>query len=223
MSQIRWFWFTSRGPESNQMVLSQISQSLTLKWEAYNLHGAGMHSLNGVGPKVAIDEYTTYVLPSLLYVLEALVLERSELEALELHHRKNLHYLQHLPESTTNQQSICCPGYPPLKPCWTPRFWLCTGPSLQLRLILHLLSILGRSLSDRSHSLILKVCFFFSEQSKWGKPSIPSKTNKPGWKEIHCSDLGLFGSRDSMIGIIIWLHFPQGREEHVWKGNKSHV
>ena len=47
---------------------------------ASSLRGAGMHGLNGVGLEVVIDEYATYVLSSLLYGLEALVLERNELE-----------------------------------------------------------------------------------------------------------------------------------------------
>ena len=56
-----------------------------------------------------------YVKSSLIYGLEALVLEKSELEALELHHRKNLRYLQHLPESTAIPAIHLVSGVPPVE------------------------------------------------------------------------------------------------------------
>jgi hypothetical protein len=67
---------------------------------AYSLMGAGLHGLNGVGPEVAIIQYKVYIIPILLYGLEALVLNSKELEILELYHRTNLRYIQHLPVST---------------------------------------------------------------------------------------------------------------------------
>ena len=50
---------------------------------SYNLMGAGMHGLNGTGPAVAMIQYTTYVLPTLLYGLEALVLDADDIQPLE--------------------------------------------------------------------------------------------------------------------------------------------
>ncbi len=69
---------------------------------SYSLMGAGMHGLNGTGPMVAAIQYTTYVLPTLLYGLESLILSGPEVESLEQYHRKNLRFLQHLPQSTAN-------------------------------------------------------------------------------------------------------------------------
>jgi hypothetical protein len=67
---------------------------------AYSIRGAGLHGLNGAGPQITMDEYKTYIIPTLIYGLEALVLDRKDLDTLEAYHRKNLRYLQHLPQST---------------------------------------------------------------------------------------------------------------------------
>ena len=82
---------------------------------AYKLMGAGLHGLNGVGPDVALEEYRTYVMPILTYGLEALVLERNELEALNTHLRKNLRYIQHLPQSTAVPAIHLLTGMPPME------------------------------------------------------------------------------------------------------------
>ena len=57
---------------------------------AYRLRGVGLVGYIGVGSDVAIIEYNTYVIPTLLYGLKALVLDRKEVEKLEVYHRKNL-------------------------------------------------------------------------------------------------------------------------------------
>jgi hypothetical protein len=67
---------------------------------SYSLMGAGLCGLNSAGPEVATLQYTTYVLPTLLYGLEAIILGKRELVTLEAYHRKNLRYIQHLPQST---------------------------------------------------------------------------------------------------------------------------
>ena len=68
---------------------------------SYSLMGAGLHRLNGTGPMVAMIQYNTYVLPTLLY-REALVLHADEIQPLDKFHRQCLHYIQHLPQSTAN-------------------------------------------------------------------------------------------------------------------------
>ena len=67
---------------------------------AYSLMGAGMHGLNGIGPEIAALQYATYVLPTLIYGLETLTLNPNEIKNLSTYHRKNLRYIQHLPQST---------------------------------------------------------------------------------------------------------------------------
>ena len=82
---------------------------------AFKLRGAGLVGLVGVGPEVATVEYTTYVIPTLLYGLEALTLERKEIDKLELYHRKNLRYIQHLPQSTATPAIHLLTGIPPIE------------------------------------------------------------------------------------------------------------
>ena len=69
---------------------------------SYSLMGAGLHGLNGTGPMVAMIQYNTYVVPTLLYGLEALVLRTDEIQPLDKFHRKCLRYIQHRPQSTAN-------------------------------------------------------------------------------------------------------------------------
>ena len=69
---------------------------------AYSLMNAGFHSLNGAGPQVSLLQYNTYVVPTMLYGLEALVLSESEVEVVDAFHRKSLRYMLHLPPSTAN-------------------------------------------------------------------------------------------------------------------------
>ena len=80
---------------------------------AYSLMGAGFHGYNGVGPEVASIQYTTYIVPTLLYGLEALVLEDKELQILECYHRRTLRQIQHLPKSTANAAVHLLIGIPP--------------------------------------------------------------------------------------------------------------
>ena len=62
---------------------------------AYNLMGAGLCGLNGVGPEIASLEYDTYSMPSQhcyadWSLLDTLHVGKKELEKLETDHRKNL-------------------------------------------------------------------------------------------------------------------------------------
>ena len=77
--------------------------------------GAGMHGLNGVGPEIAALQYRTYVLPTLTYGLETLVLGSKELAALSAFHRKNLRYLQHLPQSSAIPAIFLLLGIAPIE------------------------------------------------------------------------------------------------------------
>ena len=69
---------------------------------AYSLLGAGLCGMNGPGPEVAIQLYSTYVMPVLLYGLEALVLKEKDVNTQELYHRRNIRHILHLPTSTAS-------------------------------------------------------------------------------------------------------------------------
>ena len=59
--------------QPQETMSAQLLPESTMQGEQHIVY---MYGLNGVGPEVAIDEYATYVLSSLLYGLEAWVLER---------------------------------------------------------------------------------------------------------------------------------------------------
>jgi hypothetical protein len=67
---------------------------------AYSLMGAGLHGLNGVSPGIAVRLLKVYVLPAVLYGLEALVLQEKDIIPLEKAFRTQLWQVQHLPSST---------------------------------------------------------------------------------------------------------------------------
>lgn len=69
---------------------------------AYSLMGAGLHGLNGVGPKTARKLIDCYILPAMLHGLEALSLSERDCLPLENHYRSLLRQVQHLPCSTAS-------------------------------------------------------------------------------------------------------------------------
>ena len=67
---------------------------------AYKLMGAGLSGINGMSPLYSRCLVTTYVIPCLLYGLEAMVLDDANYKNLDTYHRGLLRQLQGLPEST---------------------------------------------------------------------------------------------------------------------------
>ena len=64
---------------------------------AYSLMGTGFHGVNGLSPKISLHIYEMYVLPRVLYGLEATILKKKHLSELESFHRGILRDLQSLP------------------------------------------------------------------------------------------------------------------------------
>ena len=81
---------------------------------AYSLMGAGLCGLNGSGVEVALMLYSTYIIPVMLYGLEALVLQESELDILEDFHKRNIWPILHLTTSTASPALFLVTGYPPI-------------------------------------------------------------------------------------------------------------
>ena len=81
---------------------------------AYSLMGAGLCGLNGSGVEVALMLYSTYIIPVMLYGLEALVLQESELDLLESFHKRNLRHILHLPTSTASPALFLLTGSQPI-------------------------------------------------------------------------------------------------------------
>ena len=82
---------------------------------AYGLMGAGLHGLNGVSPGVNVKILNTYVTPRLTFGLEALILNRSDIDQLENFYRTYLRSCQHLPNSTANAAIYLLVGAMPME------------------------------------------------------------------------------------------------------------
>lgn len=87
----------------------------TARRTCYSLMGAGLHGLNGVGPEVGRHLLSIYVLPRLTYGLEALILVKPDLVALEEYYRTSLRIMQHLPKSTAMPALYLLMGVPPIE------------------------------------------------------------------------------------------------------------
>lgn len=66
----------------------------------YSLMGSGLHGTNGIDPITGYNIYKTYVLPRLLYGLEALPMTTTQINTLEKFHRDTLRHIQSLPQRT---------------------------------------------------------------------------------------------------------------------------
>ena len=81
----------------------------------YSLFGAGMHGLNGLNPKTAIQLWKTYVTPRMLYGLDITINSPREIEKIEDYQRKTLKQLQHLPPNTSNPAVYLLAGTLPIQ------------------------------------------------------------------------------------------------------------
>ena len=106
----------------------------------YNLRGTGLYGLNGAGPESALLQIDTYIMPILLYGLEALVLNEDEVAQLDAFHRKTLRYTQHFPQSTATAAIYLLLGTPPL----------------EAQLHLRTLGLYGNIVSKGNSSLLIK-------------------------------------------------------------------
>jgi hypothetical protein len=70
----------------------------------YALMGAGLHGTNGLAPSTCREMYIVYVIPRLLYGLEAMILKPKHYQMLEMYHRTTLRQL--LPERTADRKSV---------------------------------------------------------------------------------------------------------------------
>jgi len=95
-----------------QFIVDRISMA---RRTAYALMGTGCHGSNGISPQVSIQIYRTYVLPRLMYGLEAVVLRSSQISDMERFHRSSLRDLQSLPQRVASCAVYLLGGIPPLE------------------------------------------------------------------------------------------------------------
>ena len=78
-----------------------IQEHISIAWKTlYSLIPVGLNGKNGLDPVTAYKIYQAYVLPRLLYGLEVLPLNVSQITELKQFHTKTLRYFQSLPVRT---------------------------------------------------------------------------------------------------------------------------
>ena len=82
---------------------------------AYALIGVGLHGENGLSPVTSVKIIGTYILPRLLYGLDAVVLNRKQIEELNAFHKNLLRTVQGLPKSTASESIYLLSGTLPIQ------------------------------------------------------------------------------------------------------------
>lgn len=81
---------------------------------AYSLLGAGFHGKNGIKQDIKAHIWSTYVIPRMLYGLEVLSYNQTDLKKLEAFQTKTLKQIQHLADRTANVAASALLGVPPI-------------------------------------------------------------------------------------------------------------
>ena len=81
---------------------------------AYSLLGAGLHGKTGLKQDVKAHIWSTFVVPRIIYGIEALPFSESDLKKLDSFQVKSLKQIQYLPDRTPNVAALALLGIPPL-------------------------------------------------------------------------------------------------------------
>ena len=82
---------------------------------SYSLMNTGLHGANGLSPEVSYQIYKIYVIPRLLYGLEIIPLNNTQLEKINRYHVKTLRNLQSLPQRTATSAVYLLLGALPIE------------------------------------------------------------------------------------------------------------
>ena len=100
---------------NNPMMKACVEDRINRMWRtAYLLMDVGLHGTNGLNPTASIKLIRTYILPRVLYGLEAVLLTRKEEDALETAYRKLLRQIQSLPQNTATEAIYLLAGCLPI-------------------------------------------------------------------------------------------------------------
>ena len=97
--------------KSSPNITSRIQQA---RRAAYALMGAGLHGGNGLSPHVSLKILNTYIIPRLLYGLEAVILTKKDVDDLNFFHKSILRRLQGLPKNTATEAIFILIGAIPI-------------------------------------------------------------------------------------------------------------
>jgi len=82
---------------------------------AYALMGAGLHGRSGMKQDIKAHIWRTFILPRLIYGLEVIYCNKSEVKKLETFQSKMIKQIQHLPDRTANSAALALLGIPPVE------------------------------------------------------------------------------------------------------------
>ena len=82
---------------------------------SYSLINTGLHGTNGLNPKTSYVIYSAYVLPRLLYGLEVMSLNKTQIKELERYHLNTLRQIQSLPKRTASSSVYMLLGALPIE------------------------------------------------------------------------------------------------------------
>ena len=82
---------------------------------SYSLINTGLHGTNGLNPKTSYVIYSAYVLPRLLYGLEVISLNKTQIKELERYHLNTLRQIQSLPKRTASSSVYMLLGALPIE------------------------------------------------------------------------------------------------------------
>ena len=109
--------FTHLGLKWNKGKLSPCIEDRikTARRTVYSLMGTGLHGVNGLSPAVSAHIIKIYVIPRLLYGLDATVTTKKQKEELSSYHKNLLRSIQGLPRSTACEAIYLLIGELPLE------------------------------------------------------------------------------------------------------------
>ena len=82
---------------------------------AYSLFAYGLHRQNGLDPQTTIHLIRIYIIPVLLYGLEIVLLNKSQVDRLELYQKKLLKQVLSVPVNTPNAAVYILTGILPIE------------------------------------------------------------------------------------------------------------
>ena len=87
----------------------------TARRATYAMMGAGLYGVNGINPTASLHLIRTYIVPRLLYGLEATHILQKDIADISLYDKRLLKQIQHLPDKTADAAVYLMLGEPPIQ------------------------------------------------------------------------------------------------------------
>ena len=105
-----------RGITTNRTGDENVNQNINkARRTAYSLFASGLHGQNGLDPQTTIHLIRIYIIPVLLYGLEIVLLNKSQVDRLELYQKKLLKYVLSVSVNTPDAAVYILTGILPIE------------------------------------------------------------------------------------------------------------